>query len=243
VNEAHVPTAALSEREAAPARRSGWSAGRITALVIGALLFLFSLVLLGAGGTGLWADRTQRDAGYVTTDVHEFSTAGAALVTEATDLGSPGVGWLYSPGLLGKIRIRVTPAGSGSELFVAIGPSAAVDGYLAGVKRTVISEFFEDKVQAVDGGGAQAPPGTRDFWVASTTGTGTQTLNWDPSNGSWTVVVMNADARPGIDVGADLAARLPAVLWIAIGLLVAGGISLAGGALLIAGAVRGRRAT
>ena len=91
-------------------RTSRWTAGRITALVIGALLVLFSLILLGAGGTALWADRTQREAGYVTTDVHEFSTSGSALATESTELGSAGVGWLYSPGVLDELRIGVTPA-------------------------------------------------------------------------------------------------------------------------------------
>lgn len=88
---------------------SGWTAGRIIALVIGALLGLVSLGLLGAGGTALWVDRTQRDAGFVTTDVHEFSTSGSALATEPTHLGSAGTGWLYAPALLGEVRIRVTP--------------------------------------------------------------------------------------------------------------------------------------
>ena len=241
MTESHVSSTALQPQAAA--RRSGWTAGRITALVIGALLVLLSLALLGGGGTGLWADRTQRDAGYVTTDVHKFSTSGAALATESTHLGSPGVGWLYSPGLLGTVRIRVTPVDPGSPLFVGIGPSADVDRYLAGMKRTVISEFCENKVQAVDGGRPQSPPGTQGFWVASATGPGAQTLKWDPANGSWTVVVMNADGRSGINVGADLGARMPAVLWIAIGFLVAGVVFLAGGALLIAGAIRGRRAS
>jgi membrane protease YdiL (CAAX protease family) len=209
--------------------------------VIGALLVLLSLILLGGGGTALWADRTQRDAGYVTRDVHKFSISGAALATESTHLGSPGVGWLYSPGLLGKVRIRVTPVDPGSVLFVGIGPSSDVDRYLAGVKRTVISEFFEGKVQAVDGGPPQSLPGTEDFWVASASGAGAQTLKWDLANGSWTVVVMNANGRPGIEVGADLGARMPAVLWIAIGLLAAGAVFLAGGALLIAGAFRRNR--
>src|SRR5512132_2938283 len=79
------------------ARPSGWTGGRIAALVIGTLLLLFSLALLGGGGTALWADRTQRDGGYVTTDVHHFSTSGSALATKPADLGSAGVGWLYSP--------------------------------------------------------------------------------------------------------------------------------------------------
>ena len=104
-------TAAVQRRPQAAARPSRWTGGRIAALVIGALLVLVALVLLGAGGTGVWADLTQREAGYVTTGEHAFSAAGSALATESTHLGSPGVGWLYSPGLLGKVRIRVTPVG------------------------------------------------------------------------------------------------------------------------------------
>jgi hypothetical protein len=211
--------------------------------VIGVLLVLVALVLLGAGGTALWADRTQRDGGYVTTGVHEFSTSGSALATVSTELGSAGVGWLYSPGLMDKVRIRVTPVSSGPPLFVGIGPSTDVDRYLAGVNHTVISEFWGDKTEAVDGGQPTSAPGTQDFWIASTTGPGARTLEWDPTSGSWTVVVMNADGRPGINVGADLGARMPAVVWIAIGLLVVGAVLLAGGALLIADAIRGRRAS
>jgi hypothetical protein len=52
---------------------------------------------------------------------------------------------------------------------------------------------------------------------------------WEPTKGSWIVVVMNADTRPGVDVRADLGARLPEVLWIAVGLLAAGAVLLTGG--------------
>jgi CAAX protease family protein len=229
---AHVPaTTTVADR------RSRWTAGRITAVVTGALLVLVSLTLLGAGGTGLWADRTQRDAGYVTTDVHEFSTSGSALVTEETQLGSAGVGWLYSPHVLGKVRIRVTPVG-GAPLFVGIGRSTDVDRYLAGVSHTLISEFFGDKSKVVGGSKARSAPGAQHFWAVSSTGPGTRSLVWSPAKGTWTVVVMNADARPGLGVRADLGARIPAALWIAIGLLAAGAVFLAGGVLLIAGAVR-----
>jgi hypothetical protein len=255
VNEDHVSQTTLSADDAAhdggqegraavppspeaAARPSGWTAGRITALVIGVLLVLVSLGLLASGGTALWADRTQRDAGYVTTDGHEFSTSGSALATEPTDLGSVGTGWLYSPSLLDKVGIRVTPASSGSALFVGIGPSTDVDRYLAGVKHTRISDFWTEKVQAIGGGAPAATPGTQDFWVASATGPRTQTVVWDPTDGSWTVVVMNADGRPGIDVAADLGARMPSLWWIAVGFLAAGGVLAVGGALLIVGAVR-----
>lgn len=226
---------------ASVAPSSGWAAGRIAALVIGAVLVLLALALLGAGGTALWADRTQRDDGYVTTDPHRFSSDGPALASVPTRLGSPGVGWLYAPGVLGKVRIRVTPTGSGSALFVGIGRSADVDRYLVGVQHTVVSEFFRDKAEVVDGGPARSAPERQRFWVASDSGRGTRTVRWDPSNGSWTVVVMNADGRPGVDVAADLGARMPAVLWIAAGALAAGAVFAAGGGLLIAGALRRSR--
>ena len=238
---AEGPAKVPAEPKAAT-RASDWTGGRITALVTGGLLVLISLALLGAGGTAVWADRTQREGGYVTTDVHTFSTAGAALATESTHLGSPGVGWLYSPGVLGKIRIRVTPVSSGSTLFVGIGHSGDVDRYLAGVNRTVITEFWGDKTEAAAGGAPASPPGAQHFWVASATGSGPQTLAWNPKGGSWTVVVMNADGRPGISVKADLGATYPTLLWIAVGLLVAGAVFGAGGALLIAGAIRRRDA-
>jgi hypothetical protein len=225
------------------ARASRWTAGRIIALVIAGLLGVISLALLATGGAALWYDQTQRDGGYVTTDVHDFSTSGSALATEPTELGSAGVGWLYSPSMLDEVRIRVTPTGPDSELFVGIGRSADVDRYLAGVNHTVITEFFGDEVDTVSGSTSVSAPGTQGFWVASTTGHGSQTLVWDPADGSWSVVVMNADGRPGIDIGGDLGARLPALPWIAAGFLAAGAVFLVGGALLIAGAILRRPAS
>ena len=235
----HGRPAQASFRRDAAAR---WSGARIAALVIGTTLLLLSLALLACGGIALWADRTQRDAGFVTTGVHDFSTSGAALATVPTELGSAGTGWLYSPTLLDEVRIRITPTRPDRALFVGIGRSTDVDRYLAGVNHTVINEFWRNETEAVGGGAAQSPPGAQDFWVASATGAGPQTLEWDPADGSWTVVVMNTDARPGIGVGADLGARFPAVVWLAVGLLAAGVVFMAGGGLLIAGAIRGRRA-
>jgi hypothetical protein len=229
---------AASEAAQAGARR-GWGTGRIAAIAIGTLLGLLALTLVGAGGTALWADRTQRDKGFVTTDLHEFSTSGSALVTDETELGAAGVGWLYGPGLLGKVRIRVAPRDARSRLFVGIGKSHDVDRYLAGVDRTVISEFFKEKANHVGGGAARSVPEAQDFWAASATGVGPQTVLWKPGHGSWSVVVMNADARPVLDVEADLGARIPALPWIALGVLLAGAVFAAGAALLIIGAVRG----
>jgi hypothetical protein len=239
IGEPHGGSIPVPPRPEATVYRSRWTAGRITAVVVGSLLGFVSLVLLGSGGTVLWADLTKRDGGYLTTENREFSTPGSALATVSTELGSAGTGWLYPPALLDEVRIRVTPTGPGPALFVGVGPSTEVDRYLAGVHRTVISDFWTGKVQDVEGGHSVASPGTQDFWVASSSGPGPRTLLWDPADGSWTVVVMNADGRHGVrPVATDLGATAPAVVWIALGVLVAGVVFLAGGVLLIVGAFR-----
>jgi hypothetical protein len=236
--------AALPRPPEAAARAPGWTGGRIAEVSIGALLALVGLILLGAGGTALWADLTKRDAGYLTTDVQEFSSSGSALATESTDLGPSWTGWLYSPSLLDEIRIRVAPVSPGPELFVGIGPSTDVDRYLAGVGHTHISSFFTNRVEFIEGDTVASSPAAQGFWVASVSGPGAQTLEWEPADGSWTVVVMNADGQSGIGVVAtDLGARFPALVWIAFGVFAAGAIFLLGGVLLVSGAIRRSRAS
>jgi hypothetical protein len=225
-----------------PARSKSWTSGRVIALVVGCLAGLVGVGLLGAGGTALWADLSRRDdAGYVTTGVHSFSTAGSALATDPIELGDPGISWLYSGIVLGEVRIEVSPADPASSLFVAIGPTDEVDRYLSGVRRTVIADIWSDSVEVANGGPPGSPPGDQGFWVASVSGAGPQTLTWDPVNGSWTVVVMNTDGGPGIVASTELAATMPALLWIAIGSLVLGGLFVAVAVLLVVIPIRHSR--
>jgi hypothetical protein len=228
---------------AAAARGSGWASGSIAAVVIGALVALVGLGLLGTGGTLLWADRTHRDGGFLTTDRQHFSSAGSALVTVPAQLGSWGTGWVYAPALLDTVRIRVWPAGAGSALFVGVARTADVDDYLAGMSHTLITEYFQATVRPVSGGPAPGAPAAQPFWVASASGPGPQTVEWRPTDGTWTVVVMNADGTPGVDVVAELGAAAPAVPWIALGLLIGAAVFLVAGFLLVVGAIRRRRAS
>ena len=91
------------------------------------------------------------------------------------------------------------------------------------------------------GSGTASPPSSQDFWVASDSGAGPRTVTWEPTGGSWSVVVMNVDGQPGVDVRADLGATLPPLVWISVGLVVLGLLLLTGGLVLIVGAVRRAR--
>ena len=65
-------------------------------------------------------------------------------------------------------------------------------------------------------------------------GPGTQTLTWAVKSGDWMVVAMNADGARPVSMQVNVAATLPALPWIAAGLLAGGLACLAGGVVLIA---------
>jgi len=75
--------------------RSGWTAGRVIALVAGSVLALASIVLLGGSGDVAWADHEQQ-GGYVSTGTATYSTGGYALATDPVRLagGWSWLGWL-----------------------------------------------------------------------------------------------------------------------------------------------------
>ena len=87
-------------------------------------------------------------------------------------------------------------------------------------------------------GSAPARPAPAGIWAARATGPGTQTLNWAVRSGDWVVVVMNADGSRPVAVQTSAAATLPALPWIAAGLLIAGLVVLAAGVALVAVPVR-----
>lgn len=236
------PPPATEQPAAAPSRRRR-GAGRIVALIAGGLLVLLGIGLLGAGGLAVWADRTQRDAaGYVTTDSHRYDTRTYALTVEGVDFGGRGVHVLYPRSILDKLRIRVAPFAGNSPLFLGIAPASDVARYLAGVRRAAVSDFSDTTVGPTSAGGPPpGPPGDQGFWDVQSSGTGARAITWPVRTGRWSVVVMNADGSAGIDVEASVGARVPSLLWVSIGLLVAGALVLAGGALLLWLGLRGPR--
>lgn len=220
-----------------PPPRPRRGAGRIIAAVLGALLLLPALGLLGGGGVLLWADQGRRsDDGYLYTASDGFATPGHALTSERIDL-DPGADWVGLSAALGTARFEVTGADPGADIFVGIAPSADAAAYLDGVRRTVVDDLGLDTSAAdqvlLPGDAPSGPPADQDFWTVEATGTGTQQLDWDPDDGSWTLVVMNADGSAGVAVDARIGATIPALTGLAWGLLVGGLVLLALAVLLL----------
>jgi hypothetical protein len=236
--EAPLPAAPLAE-PAVAAAPAGGRGGRVALYVLGSIAALLALVLL-AGGAALTAiDRTQRDDdGFLMSPSEDFSTAGYAIVSESADVDFGGSD-RAAEAFLGTVRIR---SESVRPVFVGIGPDSDVEGYLGGVEHSVVTKLDRGpRYRVREGGPPAGSPEEQTFWVASTSGAGEQTLEWDPEEGSWSAVVMNADGSRGVAAEMSIGAELDPLLWIGIGMLVAGGLFAAGAALAItAGARRGR---
>jgi uncharacterized protein DUF4389 len=220
------------------ASRSGWTGGRIASLVVGTLIALTSLGLFAAGGISLWAHTALRDpAGFVTSGEDAFSTSAYAVSSDNVDLelGTASV----AGRLLGDVRVRVTPRDPSARVFVGLARTADAEGYLGGVRRTIVSSFHGAQVARTTAGGAPAQgPASQRFWVASSTGTGTQTITWPARSGSWTLLAMNADRSPGLSFNADVGATFPALPWVATGLLAGAAVSLLIGGTMVVAPIR-----
>ncbi|RBY80817.1 DUF4389 domain-containing protein [Blastococcus sp. TF02A-26] len=234
---------------AAPGPAGGWSAGRVVTLLMGALLLVTATGFLGTGGTLLWADQTQREDGRLVSPDADLVSGRYAVTTDGVLLEGEGLDWVVDE-VVGTTRIEVTPADADEEVFVGLGRTADVAGYLDGVGRSeldhlVVRQDGGDEVVRgftdIAGGPPATPPGDADVWVASVSGTGTQALDWRPAEGDWTVVVMRADGEAGIDAEVRVGATLPGLTWFSWLLLGIGAVIALAGGLLVGLAARGAR--
>jgi hypothetical protein len=177
------------------------------------------LVLLGLGGT---AAAYAAGDGYVSLGAQgTYDTAGYALSTDGTDWHG-GLGHL-----VGTVRIRVAPGPDGRPIFAGVAAPAAVRGYLAGTRYTIVHSGPTRTEHA----GSAAPPVAAVPWTVSATGTGTQTLQWPAADDEQVLVVMNADGSAPVRGQVEsVAVTIRGLAWIAIGLLLAGALLLAAAA-------------
>src|SRR5580765_4592713 len=220
------------------------SAGRVIVIVLGSIGVLFGIALLAGGGFLLWADRTQREDGYLTTPTERFATQTYALTRTRLEIDTGGPGWLLDDSWFGKVRIRGDSPGA-KMLFIGIGPEAAVAKYLGSVAHANVQDIdfdpFRVTYRPITGRAPQGPPTAQSFWAVSASGVGTQTVTWKVREGDWSVVLMNADGSRGVVADVDLGAKLSFLLWVAIGSLIGGVLVIGGSTALIVLAARTRQ--
>jgi hypothetical protein len=217
-------------------------AGRIIAVIVGALLTLAGFGASLGGGAMVVAHATQRDAaGYYLTSTQRLQTSTAAFTTRL-DLRDR---WLSDR--MGTLRTQAT-AIDGRAMFIGIAPADAVDAWLAGTPCEQVDPApygpwrMQTRNMPMMRGGypMMTPPGDQGFWTASVSGPGTQVLTWPAQPGRWVVVVSNVDGSSGVVADVRAGARTSAMLPFGLVLGGIGLLALAGGVLLIVSALRRR---
>ena len=170
--------------------------GSVIMLIFGAILSLIGFSLSIAGATAAVVS-AQGEDDYLISPARTFSVQSYALT-------SPRMGSIELqdvPADIGSLRLRAAST-TGTDIFIGIAPQADVDRYLAGVNHTELRNLnvspFRAVYRDIPGSGTPEAPGDQDFWASSAEGPGTQEIDWDLTSGSWAIVVMNADASPGV---------------------------------------------
>jgi hypothetical protein len=207
-------------------------AGRVAAVISGAIAGLVAFALVVAGAVLLYANGQKDHDGYVSTGSDRFHTSTYALATDDLDIDTNAPDWIDEDSALGHIRLKATSR-DGKPVFVGIAKTKDVDAYLRGAGHATVTDVDYPSFHATyrtHPGGRPAPPVAQRFWTVSANGAGMQTVDWKVRSGNWSVVVMNADGSKNVDAGVSAGTDAP---WLS----AAGWASIGGGAVfaLLAG--------
>lgn len=213
---------------------------KLVAAVIGIPMIIGSFALTVGGGIALVVPD---DNGWISTGPVRMGTDAVALVGEDIDVdfgehfvdGRTFVDWEAIPA-----RLDVDSRNDKS-VFVGIADATEARAYLQGVAIDRVSSLHHDpKLDHIDGVLTVTPPADLDIWVASSTD---GTLTWDVHDGDWTIVALNADGSPGVDVALTASAQVPYLGVIGVVLIALGLLGMAAGTALTYYGVRRVRGT
>ncbi len=221
------------------------SAGRVVLVIFGSLVSMAALGLLVGGAFLLWANGAKTDdAGFFITDTGNLAGGSYALVARDLKVVAAARA-VFTTDNFATLKVSAKGSTLGKDTFIGIARQSALDEYLGNVEYDEVTRVdlfpFRAEFRPHSGAAVPAPPASQSFWDASAQGTGAQPLLWKVKSGTWSVVVMNADASRGIDVDVSAGVKVPFVFRLGIGLLIGGLVAGAIGGLMVYLGVRGTR--
>ena len=208
---------------------------RVILIILGTLLLLLGLSCAAAGTIAVV---TVGSDGAFSTNVGKVNGPGYALLFNKFTVDTAGNADTVE-------RFADLTAGAtsntGQEVFIGIGPSAAVNSYLTGVPRDVVSDITKDSVKAapIPGTITPAPPSAQTFWIAKAQGT-SPTIPIGTANDT-TLVIMNAAPSAPVSVELNVGVQSGIIFPVAIALIVLGMIFILLAVWCYIGASRARK--
>jgi len=231
---------------------SGGRVGFLILVVLGALIASGGFGTIVGGAALAWVSVQQGQTGFLSTPTATLAVDSYAVTSLPVYLGTTESS-SDAAGSFATLRVQATPVPSNRPLFIGLARTADVDSYLASVRHSQVTSISMSpnvtRYRESPGDTRPAPPASQGFWNRSSLGSGTQELVWESGSGaplpagSWTLVIMNADASPTVVTQVSAGARSDLLAPLSAGLLIAGLIALLVGiAVTIVGAVElGRR--
>lgn len=245
----HLPVTPPHDDHPDPPPRTGTARRATVVTIIGIVSLSLAAILVVAAGA-LWGARKALpdDDGFFTAPTATCRVESYAITSEPMRLNFSGVGGLTPASLLGDGKVTVRSR-EGSPVFVGIANSRSVEAYLNGVGRSTMlpERHFGDQTPPICDTTAGVAPGTAPaslpIWTRFAQGSGDQTITWPFQEGDWTVVVMNPDRSPGLDVEVDAGATFPGIgLAISVLMFTAAVFLMLGLAMVIGSAAASRSA-
>jgi hypothetical protein len=196
-----------------------------------------TLLLVGAAAA-VAAGLQEAAGGYVGSGAASFTTPTAAFTTSEIDVRgntARAADPVNDLGDLAQVRIAIRSSDPDVEIFAGVAPTADIRSYLRRVAHDAFDsatlEPFEATFRRSTGTSPPDDPQDQTFWVASSSGQGELTLDWDKRQGAWSLLIMRADGSAGLDLDASIALRFGFLTPVAIGALSAGLLTLTGTAI------------
>jgi hypothetical protein len=174
--------------------------------------------------------------GWISSDSRSISTETYAFLSQPQTISNGSVASRDQTTVVLRVRAE---AAAGKPIFIGVGPTSDVDRYLDGVAAEEITDInfspFRLDTRLLDGTNTPAAPTEQAFWTAKVSGTGPQTLEWEPPQGTgdFRFVLMNADASQRVTANVAVGVRVPFLRSLGVGLLVGGGVFTLVGVLLL----------
>ena len=199
----------------------------IPAILLGLLSGLLGLALLAAVGTD----------GRFTTPTTRAESDTYALVFDAIFVeGDLPVRGSFATTIGFEVRSAEGP------VFIGMADARDASRYLRDVSIAEARDlrYPAGRLETITIAGTETPtpPGEQDFWLATSEGVGVQGIEWTLDRGNWTVVIMNADGRSGLDLEGTATIDLPFLGTVAIVLTLIGAALVVIGLVLVISALR-----
>jgi hypothetical protein len=228
----------------------GWDAGKVLVVLFGGFLILVGVPIL-LGGTALMGITRSLDDGYGYIGVSgiDLETSTQAMVSTTMHVdeivideidGPMAKYWHPEPGDFIDLKLTLD-SNNGKEVFIGIVETSDAAPVFAGMRYDSIIDIDLDHPYDKDpqityrrhsGDQLECSPADLEIWTTYAYGD-ELTLEWEPEEGDYWLVIMNLDGSPGVDVDAGLSVKAPFLGFIGRGLVFGGLVCFGIGALII----------